>query len=272
MRALNAWIDRFCYKHPRFGIPNLMLYIIIGNIAVYFMDMVSNNTFSNLIMFWRPAILHGQIWRLVSFIFVPSGGNLLIFAINLYFCYLIGSTLEREWGAGKFTMFYLAGVIANIIVGFIIGYSTMNYFVIAMFLAFATLYPDVQFLFFFIIPVKAKWLAIVFFGWYLFDFIRAGMWIFTLFLVAAALVYLLFFWDEMTRRLGWVRHRTSAQTIQFRKAARKVQQQKGYLHKCAVCGKTDADYPDMEFRYCSKCKGYYCYCMDHINNHVHITE
>ena len=45
---------------------------------------------------------------------------------------------------------------------------------------------------------------------------------------------------------------------------------KRQLHKCAVCGITDADDPDMEFRYCSKCNGYYCYCSEHINNHVHI--
>ena len=82
--------------------------------------------------------------------------------------------------------------------------------------------------------------------------------------------FLLFFWEDAARIFGRVRHQHSRQTINFKKATRDVKKEKGYLHKCAVCGITDADDPDMEFRYCSKCNGYYCYCMNHINNHVHI--
>ncbi|MBR4098714.1 MAG: hypothetical protein IKK44_01845, partial [Clostridium sp.] len=67
-----------------------------------------------------------------------------------------------------------------------------------------------------------------------------------------------------------VTHQVNPQTINFKKAQREVQERKGYLHKCTVCGVTDADDPDMEFRYCSKCNGYYCYCMNHINDHVHV--
>ena len=43
-----------------------------------------------------------------------------------------------------------------------------------------------------------------------------------------------------------------------------------YTHKCTVCGKTDVDSPDLEFRYCSRCNGYHCYCQEHISNHTHI--
>jgi len=86
--------------------------------------------------------------------------------------------------------------------------------------------------------------------------------------------YLIFFWDDLMSLMGRgkrrVVHQTSRQTVNFKKAQKEVQQRKGYLHKCAVCGVTDADRPDMEFRYCSKCNGYYCYCMDHINTHVHV--
>ena len=83
-------------------------------------------------------------------------------------------------------------------------------------------------------------------------------------------VYVLFFWSYLTPYFRRFRHQSSRQTINFKKAARDVKKEKGYLHKCAVCGITDADDPNMEFRYCSKCNGYYCYCMNHINNHVHI--
>ena len=92
--------------------------------------------------------------------------------------------------------------------------------------------------------------------------------------VVAVVNYLLFFWDDAMAMLGRSRermaYRTSHQTIQFKKAQKDIQQRKGYLHKCAVCGITDADDPNMEFRYCSKCNGYYCYCMKHINDHVHV--
>ena len=50
------------------------------------------------------------------------------------------------------------------------------------------------------------------------------------------------------------------------------QNSKPYHHKCAVCGRTDADHPELEFRYCSRCAGYHCFCQDHINNHIHFTE
>ena len=90
----------------------------------------------------------------------------------------------------------------------------------------------------------------------------------------AVLNYLLFFWEDvaalMRRGRRRVQHQTSRQTINFHAAQRQAQEKKGYLHKCAVCGITDADDPNMEFRYCSKCNGYYCYCMKHINNHVHV--
>ena len=92
--------------------------------------------------------------------------------------------------------------------------------------------------------------------------------------LVAILNYLLFFWSFLTDFVRYQRrrakHQTSKQTVNFRQATRKAQEKKGYLHKCAVCGKTDTDYPNEEFRYCSKCNGYYCYCSEHIHNHVHI--
>ena len=282
LKSLSYYIDRFCYKHPRFGIPNLMMYIIIGNVVVYLLDLASQGTFSLVVSFSPSAILHGQIWRLVSFVFVPDfSGNLFFFALSLYFYYFIGTTLERTWGSGRFTVFYLIGVLMSIVVGFvngaIIGFdvpavtSSVSYLNLSLFFAFATLYPETQFLLFFFIPVKAKWL-----GWVDAFFFLMAMVItpfpYNLIPVAAILNYIIFFWEDIVRVVRRGKFRHSRQTVNFKKATRQVKQQKGYLHKCSVCGKTDADFPNMEFRYCSKCKGYHCYCMDHINNHVHITD
>lgn len=284
MHSITDWLDRFCYKHPRLGIPNLMMYIVIGNIAVYLLDNFSGGACSAMLAFIPAGILRGQLWRLVTFIFVPASGyNLIFFALFLYMYYFIGNMLEREWGSVKFTVYYGIGVLANIVVGLVLSVMyganyawsvvSVDYLNMSLFFAFAALYPDLQFLLFFIIPVKAKWLAWIdaaFFALSIATSLLNLSWTGVVLPLVAIANFLLFFWEDAARIFGRVRHQHSRQTINFKKATRDVKKEKGYLHKCAVCGITDADDPDMEFRYCSKCNGYYCYCMNHINNHVHI--
>ena len=283
LRSFDSWLDRFCAKHRNLAVPNLMLYIVIGNVIVFVLDMFSRYSFSHMLTFVPYYIFHGQIWRLVTFIFVPEGSNLLFVAISLYFYYFIGNALEREWGSARFTVFYGIGVLVNIAVGLVLSFLyglnypwpvvSMYYINMSLFFAFAALYPDLQVLLFFIIPVKVKWLAWIdaaFFAWSILSSLFHLNWVGVVLPVVAILNFLLFFSSDAARIFGRVRHRTSRQTINFKKAAKEAKKDKGYLHKCAVCGITDAEDPNMEFRYCSKCSGYYCYCMDHINNHVHI--
>ena len=283
MRSFDSWLDRFCAKHRNLAVPNLMLYIVIGNVIVFVLDMFSRYSFSHMLTFVPYYIFHGQIWRLVTFIFVPEGSNLLFVAISLYFYYFIGNALEREWGSARFTVFYGIGVLVNIAVGLVLSFLyglnypwpvvSMYYINMSLFFAFAALYPDLQVLLFFIIPVKVKWLAWIdaaFFAWSILSSLFHLNWVGVVLPVVAILNFLLFFSSDAARIFGRVRHRTSRQTINFKKATKEAKKDKGDLHKCAVCGITDADDPNMEFRYCSKCSGYYCYCMDHINNHVHI--
>ena len=283
MRSFDSWLDRFCAKHRNLAVPNLMLYIVIGNVIVFVLDMFSRYSFSHMLTFVPYYIFHGQIWRLVTFIFVPEGSNLLFVAISLYFYYFIGNALEREWGSARFTVFYGIGVLVNIAVGLVLSFLyglnypwpvvSMYYINMSLFFAFAALYPDLQVLLFFIIPVKVKWLAWIdaaFFAWSILSSLFHLNWVGVVLPVVAILNFLLFFSSDAARIFGRVRHRTSRQTINLKKATKEAKKDKGYLHKCAVCGITDADDPNMEFRYCSKCSGYYCYCMDHINNHVHI--
>jgi membrane associated rhomboid family serine protease len=254
-----------------------MTILVAGTVLVFLLDEFSNYAASNLLYFSRTAILHGQIWRLITFVFVPVSSNLLQVVISLYFYWWIGSSLEREWGTARFSFFYLLGVLFNIVFGLIAGYASATYLNLSLFFAFATLYPDLRVLLFFFIPIKMKWLAIVdgvIFGLsILFSLIRLDI-VGALLPIIAILNYLIFFWSDLTEIAGYrkqrFQHQHSQQTVNFKKAASKAYQEKGYIHKCAVCGKTDTEYPDMEFRYCSKCNGYYCYCMDHINNHVHI--
>jgi len=287
LRAIKNWIDRFCRTHPRFGIPNLMFYIAIGSVAVYLIDTFSLGavSLSAWLDFDRYDILHGQIWRLITFIFIPQAGDLFIFRgsgiifvlLSSYFYYWIGNLLEREFGTPEFNVFYLGGVILNIIFGLVTGYASMYYINLSMFFAFAVLFPDTWVRLFYIIPVKVKWIAWVDAALFAFDILMCLLswnWLGALLPVVAILNFLIFFWDHFTERLNYRRrrfqHQHAKETVNFKKAAKTAYEKKGYIHKCAVCGKTDTDYPDMEFRYCSKCNGYYCYCMEHINDHEHI--
>ncbi len=277
-----SWLDKFCAKHPKFAIPNLMLYIAIGNIAVYLIDLFSMGGFSlaSTLSFNRYAILHGQIWRLVSFVFISESGDLLLrgtgiffVLVSAYFYWWIGSLLEREWGTTKFTLFYLGGVALNILYGMLTGYTSIAYVNLSMFLAFATLYPDMEILLFMILPVRVKWLAWIdaaLFVWAVVSNLLVGNWIGALLPVVAILNYLIFFWPDFQYLFAKAKRRTSPQTINFKKAQKELRERRRYLHKCSVCGVTDQDDPGMEFRYCSKCSGYYCYCANHINNHVHV--
>lgn len=285
MKAISRWLDRFCYKHPRFGIPNLMKFIVIGNVLIYFLDMFSRGYASLLFMFLPSRILQGEVWRIITFLFIPVNGfnpndmfSIFWFAMATLFYYYIGNALERQWGSTRFTVFYFLGAILNIIIGFAFQTSVTMYYVnMSMFFSFATLYPEMQVLLMGILPLKVKWLAWLDAAVFLFDIIRylsAGTWGYALIPVVAILNYFIFFWDDLMeifrRKTGRMAYQARPQTINFKKAQKEVQQRKGYLHKCAVCGITDADDPNMEFRYCSKCNGYYCYCMKHINDHVHV--
>lgn len=285
---MQQWLDRFCYKHPRLSIPGLMRYIVIGNVLVFLLDMFSTGGSalgSSLFSFSASAILQGQVWRIITFVFVPyTSRNLILFLLTLYFYYFIGTALEREWGSNKFTIFYFFGVILNILIGFLVGSASMYYVNMSMFFAFATLYPDLQFLLFFIIPVKAKWLAWIdaaYFALAVIQYLVAGHFLYALIPIVAVLNYLLFFASDIGSQVSYWKGRAKHKANQSRRPSyggpkvvnfhdATTQTKGNYLHKCAVCGKTDLTDPQMEFRYCSKCNGYYCYCADHINSHIHI--
>ena len=277
MKSFNRAVDRFCYRHPRFGIPNLMLLVVIGSAVVYIISMMDRTgTFTSYLMFSPAHIFRGQIWRLVTFIFIPRFGGLIWTAIGLYFYYFIGTTLQREWGAGRFTLYYLCGMVFYLIYGFIYyfvtGYTPFldpMYLNFSMFFAFALLFPETRVLLFFFIPVKIKYLGLIMLAFFIY-WIALGH----LLPVIAVLNLLLFCGEYITgifKRSGKARAASNAFKQKVR-TAKATASQNSYTHKCAVCGRTDTEYPDLEFRYCSKCAGYRCFCLDHINSHVHFTD
>ncbi len=290
MKKLYDGMQRFCAAHPRFGIPNLMRVIVIGNVAVYVLMLLTQANDANALSFLTfnlNALLHGEVWRLVTFVFVPAYSSPFALLISLYFYYWIGSTLERQWGTAKFNLYYISGalltvlgvVLASLITGnpYLTAAGT-GYVNLSMFFAFAFLFPDTTVLLFFILPVRMKWLAYLDGALFAFDIIKAigaHNWAGVVLPIVALLNFAVFIWPEVHYLKERAKYQNSRKTVQFRQAQQqqaKQAQQQGYRHKCAVCGRTDTDYPDLQFRYCSKCVGYHCFCQDHIFNHVHFTE
>ena len=290
MKKLYDGVQRFCAAHPRFGIPNLMRVIVIGNVAVYVLMLLTQANDANALSFLTfnlNALLHGEVWRLVTFVFVPAYSSPFALLISLYFYYWIGSTLERQWGTAKFNLYYISGALLTVLGVMLASLITGNpyltaagtgYVNLSMFFAFAFLFPDTTVLLFFILPVKMKWLAYLDGALFAFDIIKAigaHNWAGVVLPIVALLNFAVFIWPEVHYLKERAKYQNSRKTVQFRQAQQqqaKQAQQQGYRHKCAVCGRTDTDYPDLQFRYCSKCVGYHCFCQDHIFNHVHFTE
>ena len=282
MRKLNQAIDRFCALHPRLAIPGLMRYIIGANVAVYFLSMFAGAGTLNFLAMDPAAVLQGEIWRIFTYVLLPTDGGFWLL-ISCFFYYWLGEALERIWGSAKFTFYYVSGALltalAAILVYFIDGISYpiygATYVNSAMFFAFAMFNPEAMVHIYFIIPIKMKWVA-----WFeaalyavsVIQFAMGGLWGMALMPIIAMLNLFVFFSPVFFRKADQVKAHNRPQAVQFRKAVKEQQKQKGYNHKCCVCGKTDTDYPNMQFRYCSKCEGYRCYCEEHIFNHVHVTE
>lgn len=286
MRRIGRAIDRFCIKRPRFGIPGLMRFIVFGTGLVFIFSLM-DTTGGDLVglLFFSPThILQGQVWRLFSFIFVPWTSSPLWLFVMLYVYYMLGTFLERAWGTSKFTIYYFSSMILLTATAFVFHlfgfffsflFVSVNHINLTLLLAFATMQPDMEFRLFFVIPIRAKWVGIVaaaFFLYGIFSTIRAFP--VNLIPLVVLLNYWIFCGDTLLYHLGFLKSRVvpSKAAINFKKAAKKVrknQKDRLYTRKCAVCGKTDTQYPDMEFRFCSKCEGYHCFCLEHINNHVH---
>ncbi len=293
MKNLRKRFERFCFQHRNWGVPNLMLYLCVGSGLVYLFTMATNNpVIYNFLIFDRQLILQGQIWRLFTYAITFNGGSMLMTLIGLICYYSLGRAMENIWGTLRFNLFYLSGILLMDLYCMVFGgYATVDYLNLSLFLAYATMYPEAHFLLFFIIPVKAWIFALVDLALTLFSVISLSYPVFlfphNLFPLVALGNYFLFFgkdvlnvipvsWQVNARRLFKKKPKgtTKTGTIPFPKAgsyqASTATVKAPYTHKCTVCGRTDVSNPELEFRYCSKCNGYYCYCQDHISNHTHV--
>ena len=268
-------------KYGKYAVSNLMYYIVIlygMGLVLYLFNPMAYWAYLSLDM---EAIFHGQVWRLVTFlIYPPALGNWVLSdiffgVIALFMYHSLGLTLERVWGAFRFNVFFLMGVMGQILaalVGYVVFhqnyYITTGFLNFSIFLAFAICFPDVQFLLFMVIPIKAKWLAIAETAVYAYSFFRGSA--STRCEIALSLLNVILF-VAMTRDYQRYSPKEIKRKRDF-KAKMKVMPKGRTIHKCAVCGRTETDDPNLDFRYCSKCVGGLEYCQDHLYTHQHVTE
>ena len=287
LKNFRRQFELYCYKNRTKGIPNLMLYIALGSAVVYLMSEMSGNyLLYNLLYFDRVKILQGQVWRLFTYPLTYRIDSFLLMAVSLLCYYSIGRAMENIWGTLRFNLFYFTGVLLMDVYCMIFGgTASVVYLNLSLFLSYATLFPDAQFLLFFIIPVKAWIFALVDLAIVVLDLVSYPF-PYNLFSVISLANYFLFFgkdvlnvipmsWRANARRLFGKKSpaQKKAKVIEFDAGsyqASKATVKAPYTHRCTICGRTDITNPELEFRYCSRCKGYYCYCQEHINSHNHI--
>nr|WP_294664061.1 hypothetical protein [uncultured Blautia sp.] len=282
------FIDKLERKYGKFGIPNLTVYIVVCYVIGYAL-MILNPRILNWLSLEPAYILRGQVWRLVTWVlYPPDSSNVLLFALMvLLFYYPIGTSLERTLGTFKYTLYILSGMIFTILGAFIlyfllggnvlVGSVFSTYYIsLSTFLAYAMCYPDMQVLLMFIIPVKMKWMAIfyvVIIVYEMIQYIMAGAWYLVIPIVASLLNFIIFYFG--TKDFS----RYNPKEIHRRNEFRRAMEPQGRMksgsgtvtkHKCAICGRTELDDPNLEFRFCSRCNGNYEYCQDHLFTHTHV--
>lgn len=282
------FIDKLERKFGRFGIPNLTIYMIVCYVIGYAL-MIVNPGILNWLSLEPAYILRGQVWRLVTWVlYPPSTSGVLWFAIAvLFFYYPIGTSLERTIGTFKYTLYILSGVVFTILGAFIlyfllggnvlVGNVFSTYYIsLSTFLAYAMCYPDMQVLLMFIIPVKMKWMAIfyvVIVVYEMIQYIMAGAWYLVIPIVASLLNFIIFYFG--TKDFSRYNPKEVHRRNEFRRAMEPQGRMKSgsgsvIKHKCAICGRTELDDPNLEFRFCSRCNGNYEYCQDHLFTHTHV--
>mgnify|MGYP004533697315 FL=1 len=282
------FIDKLERKYGKYGIPNLTVYIVVCYVIGYAL-MILNPRILNWLSLEPAYILKGQIWRLVTWVlYPPDSSNVLLFALMvLLFYYPIGTSLERTLGTFKYTLYILSGMIFTILGAFVlyfllggnvlVGSVFSTYYIsLSTFLAYAMCYPDMQVLLMFIIPVKMKWMAIfyvVIIVYEMIQYIMAGAWYLVIPIVASLLNFIIFYFG--TKDFS----RYNPKEIHRRNEFRRAMEPQGRMksgngtvtkHKCAICGRTELDDPNLEFRFCSRCNGNYEYCQDHLFTHTHV--
>lgn len=280
MKFLNKMERRF----GKYAIRNLPAVIIALYAAGYLISLLMPSVLSYCTL--EPAyILRGQIWRIVTWILIPPSGLSIFTIIMLYFYFSLGKILERTWGAFRFNVYIFAGLIFTVLGAFVLyfvygvaqgatvvgfgPYFSTYYINMSIFLAFALSYPNMEVMLYFLIPIKIKWMGLLYGALLLVDFAQ-GNWAVRTAIFASLLNFLIFFFS--TRNMQRYSPKEVKRRQEFKRNVAKARPKSVSIHRCAICGRTEKDGELLEFRFCSKCDGNYEYCQDHLFTHQHIRK
>lgn len=290
------FLNKLERKFGKYAIPNLIKYVLVLYAVGTLIGCIDPTFYTRYLCLDFEKVMSGQIWRLITFIMAPYGSigtsfvGILFFLIEVYLYYMIGNALEQAWGTFRSNLYLYSGVFFNIISAFLIyivcdniyGVNViytvgLEYIFQTLFFAFAFLYPNVQLMLWMVIPIKVKYLG------YLYGIIL-GIEVISRFaspsiyakvdgiamLVACANFFLFALWSLKANKPSkeQVKRRREFKK-QVRTMAGKVGEPR---HRCAICGRTEQDNPNLEFRFCSKCDGNYEYCSDHLFTHEHVKR
>ena len=297
-------------KIGKYAVPKLINYLIGGYAVGYlfeFLAQVLGFSFITYLTLEPYYIIHEfQIWRIITWVLIAPQQNILFALIMMFFYWQLGTVLEQTWGTFKFNVYIFGGIIFTVIGAFVLygvdgflngapvmigAYFSTYYINMSIFLAFAMSYPDMQILLYFLIPVKMKWMAVVYGVLIFFEFFSVG-WAGRVAIISSLLNFLIFFvttrnWRSISpkEQMRKARYRQAtgggfggfsgfgnenAKREQGTRQGQPPRQQPVGRHKCAICGRTDVSNPELTFRFCSKCNGNYEYCNDHLFTHRHV--
>lgn len=279
------FLNKLERKYGRYAIQNLPMTMVVLYVVGYVIDLFFSSALS-LFQLEPYDILHGQIWRLVTWVIIPPSSLDIFTIIMLYFYFSLGRTLEQTWGTFRFNLYIFSGMFFTAVGAFIlygalyamtgsqvygIGNFFSTYYInMSIFLAFALTYPDLQVMLYFLIPIRIKWMGLLYGVMILADLVR-GNWASRVAIIASLFNFIIFY--LISGRLDRFSPHQAYRRKTYKKKVKQVQPRGGITkHKCTVCGRTEQDGDDLEFRFCSKCDGNYEYCQDHLFTHQHIKK
>ncbi len=292
----NSFMNRMERKFSKFAISNLTIYILAAYGIGYLLAFTNSIAYDYLTLV-PSLVMRGQVWRLLTWVCtIPQSFSIFIIFMFMFF-YWIGSSLERYLGTFRYNIYIFSGIffmtLGSMLIYWITGFeiSPSTYYInMSSFFAFALCFPDMQVLFMAIIPIKVKWLALVDAVYIAYEFMcPLGItmktwtsvysngaeiaWSIRISIILSILNFAVFFLTS--RNFKNISYKEVKRKKDYKKKVNSVRNHTAAgitKHKCAICGRTDEDDPNLTFRFCSKCDGNYEYCQDHLFTHEHIKK
>ena len=280
-----SFLTKLERKYGKFAIPNLTIILIVFFVIGYCIQFQPDAV--SMINLNPELVLQGQVWRLITWIFMTPDQISIFVIITIMFYFHVGRTLENVLGDFFYTLYIVSGIVftaTGIMLTYIVlkllgmeemaafftTYSNTStyYLCMSMYLAYAFMFPDRQVLLYFIIPIRIKWLGYLYIAYIIYDILIYGLigyYAGMVAIIVSILNYILFY--ILVKGKGAISPAHRKRKKQYKREVRQTQILT--RHKCAICGQTEEDNPSLEFRYCSRCNGNYEYCQNHLFTHEH---